>query len=57
MGKEKVKQIRGKGLFIGVQFNEDKLANDFSYAMLRNGIIAKPTQKHTIRFAPTLVLT
>lgn len=25
--------------------------------MLRNGLIAKPTQKHTIRFAPPLVIT
>lgn len=25
--------------------------------MLRNGVISKPTQKHTIRFAPPLVMT
>jgi ornithine--oxo-acid transaminase len=55
--KDKIKEIRGKGLFVGVQFNSDKFAYNFSNALLRNGIIAKPTQKHTIRFAPPLVIT
>lgn len=56
MGANHVKEIRGKGLLIGVQFNSDQIASAFSKAMLRNGVVAKPTQKHTIRFAPPLII-
>ena len=52
-----VRDIRGKGLFIGIQFEEGDLASQFSKILLKNGLIAKPTQKNIIRFSPPLIIT
>lgn len=52
-----VREIRGKGLFIGVEFQSDSYAYNFSKKMLQEGLIAKPTQKSIIRFSPPLVIT
>jgi ornithine--oxo-acid transaminase len=52
-----VREIRGKGLFVGVEFQSDKYAYDFSKKMLHYGVLAKPTQKNIIRFSPPLVMT
>lgn len=52
-----IKEIRGKGLFIGVEFVDSDYADKFSKILLRNGLIAKPTQRNIIRFSPPLVIT
>lgn len=52
-----VREIRGKGLFVGVEFQSDKYAYNFSKKMLQHGLLAKPTQKNIIRFSPPLVIT
>lgn len=52
-----IREIRGKGLFIGVEFVESDYANKFSKILLKNGLIAKPTQRNIIRFSPPLVIT
>ena len=49
--------MRGKGLFIGVEFVESDYADKFSKILLRRGLIAKPTQRNIIRFSPPLVIT
>ena len=54
---EQLRDIRGKGLMIGVEFIESDIANRFSKALLKNGLIAKPTHKNIIRFSPPLVIT
>lgn len=53
----RIKDIRGKGLFIGLEFEEGDLAYKFSKILLKNGLIAKPTQQNIIRFSPPLVIT
>ncbi len=54
-----IKQIRGKGLLnaIVVEPHQGKEAWDVCERMAENGLLAKPTHKHIIRFAPPLVIT
>ena len=50
-----IKDIRGKGLLIAVEFSED--ARQIVEELKNNGILAKDTHSTTIRFAPPLVIT
>jgi len=50
-----IKDIRGKGLLIAVEFSED--ARQVVEELKDNGILAKDTHSTTIRFAPPLVIT
>lgn len=52
-----IKETRGLGLFLAVEFHNDTLANSLSKKLLENGVIAKPTNKHTLKMTPPLVLT
>jgi ornithine--oxo-acid transaminase len=53
-----VKEVRGKGLLIGVELlPEAGGARRFCEALQVRGILAKETRKHTIRFAPPLIIT
>lgn len=53
-----VKEIRGKGLFIGVELKtESGGARRFCEALMKRGILCKETHSHVIRFAPPLVIT
>lgn len=54
-----IKFIRGKGLLnaIEIQPYNGKEAWDICIEMAKNGLLAKPTHKHIIRFAPPLVIT
>jgi ornithine--oxo-acid transaminase len=52
-----VREVRGKGLFIGVELKpEAGGARRFCEALALNGILAKETHEHVIRFAPPLVI-
>lgn len=53
-----VKQIRGKGLLnaIVIEPHNGKEAWDVCVTMAQMGLIAKPTHRHIIRFAPPLVI-
>ena len=52
-----VKEIRGKGLFIGVELTpEAKGARRFCEALKEEGILCKETHENVIRFAPPLVI-
>jgi ornithine--oxo-acid transaminase len=52
-----VKDVRGKGLLIGVELKrEANGARRFCEALQERGILAKETHKHVIRFAPPLVI-
>lgn len=52
-----VKEIRGKGLFIGVELHpETGGARRFCEALMQRGILCKETHTHVIRFAPPLVI-
>ncbi|MEI6594654.1 MAG: ornithine--oxo-acid transaminase [Bacteroidota bacterium] len=51
--------VRGKGLLNAVvikPFGDNKTAYDVCLALKENGILAKQTHTHIIRFAPTLVI-
>lgn len=52
-----IKEIRGKGLLIGVELHkETNGARRFCEALKANGILAKETHGFTIRFAPPLII-
>jgi ornithine--oxo-acid transaminase len=52
-----VKEIRGKGLLIGVELNSNAGgARRFCEALQERGILAKETHSTVIRFAPPLVI-
>ena len=53
-----IKDVRGKGLLNAVEIkpSDGKTAWDICLAMKANGIIAKPTHEHTIRFTPPLII-
>lgn len=53
-----VKEVRGKGLLIGVELKKSAGgARKFCEALMEKGILCKETHKHVIRFAPPLVIT
>ncbi len=54
-----VKLIRGKGLLNGMVINDNNMENlawEICIDLMKNGILAKPTNKNVIRFAPPLVI-
>jgi ornithine--oxo-acid transaminase len=52
-----VKEVRGKGLLIGVELKQSAGgARRFCEALVTKGILAKETHVNTIRFAPPLVI-
>ncbi len=53
-----VKEVRGRGLLIGVEIRrESGVARPFCEALQAKGILAKETHESVIRFAPPLVIT
>ncbi|MCF8261231.1 MAG: ornithine--oxo-acid transaminase [Melioribacteraceae bacterium] len=57
VGSPHVKEIRGKGLFIGVELHQSAGgARRFCEALKDRGILCKETHDNVIRFAPPLVI-
>jgi len=54
-----IEMVRGKGLLnaIAVKPKNNKTAWDVCLRLKENGLIAKPTHEHIIRFTPPLVIT
>jgi ornithine--oxo-acid transaminase len=52
---KRIKEIRGKGLFVAIELNEK--ARPFTQKIIDNGILAKETHDFAIRFTPPLVIT
>ncbi len=54
-----IQQVRGKGLLnaVIIRPKNGKTAWDVCLKMAENGLLAKPTHDHIIRFAPPLVIT
>ena len=54
-----IEDVRGKGLLNAIQIRplKNKKAWDLCLIMKENGILAKPTHEHTIRFTPPLIIT
>ncbi len=52
-----VKEIRGRGLLIGVELKKEAGgARRFCETLMRNGILCKETHENVIRFAPPLII-
>jgi ornithine--oxo-acid transaminase len=57
IGSSKIKEVRGKGLLIGIELApEANGARRFCEALQRRGILAKETHRDVIRFAPPLII-
>ena len=54
-----IKQVRGKGLLntVVTEPKDGKVAWDICLALKENGLIAKPTHDHIIRFTPPLIIS
>jgi ornithine--oxo-acid transaminase len=53
-----IKEVRGKGLLIGVELREEAGgARRFCEALMARGLLCKETHTHVIRFAPPLIIT
>ncbi|HDA7965015.1 TPA: ornithine--oxo-acid transaminase [Staphylococcus aureus] len=50
-----IKEVRGRGLFIGVELNES--ARPYCEALKEEGLLCKETHDTVIRFAPPLIIT
>ena len=51
----KIKEIRGKGLLIGIELNEK--ARPYCESLKEKGLLCKETHENVIRLAPPLVIT
>jgi len=58
INSDMIELVRGKGLLnaVIIKPKDGKTAMDVCIAMKENGLIAKPTHDHIIRFAPPLVI-
>lgn len=53
-----IKEIRGKGLFIGIEINAKYAsARDVCLQLMEHGILSKETHETVVRLAPPLVIT
>ena len=53
-----IKEVRGKGLWIGMELNDSHInAKDLCLMLLDEGILCKETHKSVIRFAPPLMIS
>lgn len=50
-----IKEVRGKGLFIGVELKE--AARKYCEQLMEKGLLCKETHEYVIRFAPPLIIT
>ncbi|MFC5825364.1 ornithine--oxo-acid transaminase [Nonomuraea insulae] len=58
VGKGGVVQVRGRGLWAGVDIHPDLgTGREFSKALLKRGVLAKDTHGSTLRLAPPIVIS
>ncbi len=49
--------MRGRGLFVGVEFDRDRVvARDVFDRLLARGVLSKDTHETVVRFAPPLTI-
>lgn len=51
-----VKETRGRGLFCAIEMDGGQYGDMLSNELIKEGILARPTQKNTIRLAPPLII-
>lgn len=52
-----IKEVRGKGLLIGVEVDSSVSAHDIVLKLLPHGVLTKETHETVIRLAPPLIIT
>lgn len=53
-----IKEVRGKGLWIGLEINQDVIsAREVCLRLMKKGILSKETHHTVVRFAPPLIIT
>ncbi len=50
-----IKEVRGKGLFVGIELNTE--ARPYCEELMEKGLLCKETHVNTIRLAPPLIIT
>jgi ornithine--oxo-acid transaminase len=50
-----VREVRGRGLLIGVEFTRP-VAREICYALMQHGVLAKEARGNVVRFSPPLVI-
>lgn len=53
---DKIKEVRGRGMLIGVEVQPDVHGHELSKRMLHHGVYAKETHKTNLRIAPPIVI-
>ena len=51
-----VREVRGKGLFIGIEVKQGN-AMEFCRALLKRGVLTNDSHGHTIRVSPPLIIS
>jgi ornithine--oxo-acid transaminase len=51
-----VREVRGRGLFAGIELDARVRANDVAIRLLGAGVLTKDTHRNTVRFAPPFVI-
>ena len=58
INSDKVKEIRGRGLWIGIEFKpEAGVAKKYCTELMNAGMLCKDTHAQTMRLAPPLVIS
>ncbi len=53
-----IKEVRGKGLFVGIEIDPAvATAREVCLALLKNGVLSKETHETVVRLAPPLIIT
>ena len=57
-GSDKIKEIRCRGLWVGIEFHKQAgVARDYCEKLLHEGMLCKDTHEQTMRLAPPLCIT
>jgi len=52
-----IKEVRGKGLLLGIELNPNYSAREICLKLLKKGLLSKDTHHTVLRFAPPLIIT
>ena len=57
IGSPLIAQVRGRGLFVGLELDAERVSADaLVMRLMANGILTKDTHRNTVRFAPPLTI-
>ena len=56
MNDKSIKEVRGKGLMIGIEFNEDISAKKVVKELLNEGIVTCPSGENVLRLLPPYII-